>query len=164
MTPRRRRTHPRRPRQRTSEKLLHTDHQQSALRRIDRDLRVRLAHRRLAGPHDPPRQHPGDEWRQLSPGSKPLPPGHPRRLISPQNWAARAWDRLAGYALQALPCARSKWNGFAPPPWPTFLPPLTDVLPLIQCGYQRSGADRFCPSLIRIDSLCRSGPASQLCA
>ena len=43
----------------------HPDHQQPALRRMDRDLRLRAPHRRAARPADPPRHHPRDERRQL---------------------------------------------------------------------------------------------------
>ena len=42
-----------------------------ALRRVDRGLRVRKAHRRAAGPSHPPRAHPGDERRELPPQGQP---------------------------------------------------------------------------------------------
>ena len=50
---------------------LHPGHHQPALRRVDRGLRVRKAHRRAAGPSHPPRAHPGDERRELPPQRQP---------------------------------------------------------------------------------------------
>ena len=50
---------------------LHPGDHQPALRRVDRGLRVRKAHRRAAGPSHPPRAHPGDERRELPPQGQP---------------------------------------------------------------------------------------------
>jgi DNA replication protein DnaC len=46
---------------------LNHGHQQPALPGVDRDPRLRAAHRSPARPPNPPRSHPGDERRQLSP-------------------------------------------------------------------------------------------------
>src|SRR5271163_1775367 len=46
---------------------LHYCHQQSAVRRVDRRIRLRAVDRRAARSTDPPRPHPGNERRQLSP-------------------------------------------------------------------------------------------------
>jgi DNA replication protein DnaC len=56
----------------------HADHQQPALRRMDRGLRLRASHRRPARPADPPRQHPRDERRQLPPRAEPRPESRSR--------------------------------------------------------------------------------------
>ena len=91
----------------------------------DRDLRLRAAHRRSAGPAHPPRPHPGDERRQLPPQAEPPKTS----LISPSQ------TRLGGGG--PLPLRSSGppppktllptfyWLPFTPPQWPTFTPPLT---------------------------------------
>ena len=53
---------------------LHHRHQQSAVRRMDRCLRVREADRCAARPTDPPRPHPRNERRQLSPQTEQATP------------------------------------------------------------------------------------------
>ena len=53
------------------ERGLRPGHHQPALRRVDRRLRLRAAHRRAAGPPHPSRPHPGDERRQLPPQEQP---------------------------------------------------------------------------------------------
>ena len=50
---------------------LHPGHHQSALRRVDPGVRLRASYRSIAGPADPPRPHPGDERRELSPQAQP---------------------------------------------------------------------------------------------
>ena len=45
--------------------------QQSAIRRVDRDLRLRTPDRSFAGPAHPPCPYPGNEWRKLSSHPKP---------------------------------------------------------------------------------------------
>src|SRR5690606_13479725 len=42
-----------------------------AVRRMDRDVRFRAPDRRAPRPAHPPRQHPRDERRELSPGPEP---------------------------------------------------------------------------------------------
>ena len=61
---------------------------ESALQRMDRDLRVRTADRRAARSTDPPRPHPGAERRELSPRTQQESPparGHPGVLTSPPH-------------------------------------------------------------------------------
>ena len=59
----------------------HADHQQPAVRRMDRGVRLRASHRRPARPADPPRQHPRDERRQLPARAEPRTEGRSQRLI-----------------------------------------------------------------------------------
>ena len=62
---------------------LRPGHHQPPLRRMDRGLRLRKAHRSAAGPPHPPRPHPGDERRQLSPQAQQRKrrfPGFRRRI------------------------------------------------------------------------------------
>src|SRR5208283_3163615 len=92
---------------------------------MDGNLRLRAAHWRSAGPHHPPRPHPGDERRLLPPQAKPPQTS----LTSPSQ------TRLGGG--EALPLRSSAspppkyhflilyWLPFTPPQWSTFTPPLT---------------------------------------
>ena len=50
---------------------LHPGHHQPALRRMDRRVRLRKAHRRAAGSAHSPRAYPGNERRQLPPQGQP---------------------------------------------------------------------------------------------
>jgi hypothetical protein len=52
----------------------HHRHQQFAVRRVDRRVRIREVDRRAARPADPPRPHPRNEWRQLSPETEQTTP------------------------------------------------------------------------------------------
>src|SRR5208283_1332984 len=95
---------------------------------MDGNLRLRAAHWRSAGPHHPPRPHPGDERRLLPPQAKPPQTS----LTSPSQ------TRLGGG--EALPLRSSAspppkyhflilyWLPFTPPQWSTFTPPLTEML------------------------------------
>ena len=70
---------------------------ESALQRIDRDLRVRTPHRRAARSTDPPRPHPGAERRELSPRTQQESPparGHSNFLKPPRAAAFRNSDQL----------------------------------------------------------------------
>ena len=96
----------------------HPDHQQSALRRMDRDLRLRAPYRRAARPADPPRHHPRDERRQLSPRPEPHAKDRGRSLtpapIGPTGQSALAhasYSRARGQgahpAQTSFPASRS---------------------------------------------------------
>jgi DNA replication protein DnaC len=61
----------------------HPDHQQPAVRRMDRGLRHRTPRRRPPRPPDPPRQHPRDERRELQARTKPLAQTHRSGLNQP---------------------------------------------------------------------------------
>ena len=70
---------------------------ESALQRMDRDLRVRTPHRRAARSTDPPRPHPGAERRELSPRTQQESPparGHSNFLKPPRAAAFRNSDQL----------------------------------------------------------------------
>ena len=60
---------------------------------VDRGLRVGAAHRRVAGPPHPPRAHPGNERRQLSPPGQSA--RHHGRVRTAGCWLAprqaRSW-------------------------------------------------------------------------
>ena len=65
----------------------HADHQQPAVRRMDRGLRHRAPHRRTPRPPHPPCEYPGDERRELPPRAEPHPQTHRSRLIhTPLAW------------------------------------------------------------------------------
>ena len=114
---------------------LHPGDHQPALRRVDRGLRVRKAHRRAAGPSHPPRAHPGDERRELPPQGQPAK--RRRAIVSAGSGGCRlasppipkpatasrrgAPPHRPGRGRQAPP----RWYSFTPPQWHVFSPPLT---------------------------------------
>src|SRR6056297_3401295 len=108
---------------------LDADHQQPALRRMDRDLRLRTPHGRAARPADPPRHHSRDERRQLSARPKPRPKGRSSHLITsrrigPAGQCAMARASYVGSArAMALGAPPMAW--FCTATWPVFAPPLT---------------------------------------
>ena len=66
---------------------LHPGHHQSALRRMDRGVRLRTTDRCAAGPAHPPRPYPRDERRELPPQAQPRErrapnPGGPGRRLT----------------------------------------------------------------------------------
>ena len=72
------------------ETRLHPRHHQSALRRVDRRVWIRKAHRRAAGPAHPPRPHHRDERRELPPQGQPAECRHAgsrpvRRRLAPRQ-------------------------------------------------------------------------------
>ena len=89
------------------------DHQQPALRRMDRDLRLRTPHRRAARPADPPCHHPRDEWRQLPARPEPHEKTLPQRL-TPSNPVGLSGQRALAHASYSG-SARAK----ARPPCPS---------------------------------------------
>src|SRR5208337_3201209 len=78
-------------------------HQQSPLRRVDRDLRLREAHRRAARPHHTPRPHPGDERRLLPPQAKPPQTSLTRAAAPPAKRASGEEGRLRYAPAPLLP-------------------------------------------------------------
>ena len=120
---------------------LHPGDHQPALRRVDRGLRVRKAHRRAAGPSHPPRAHPGDERRELPPQGQPAK--RRRAIVSAGSGGCRLASRRypsrprrqgggpphrPGRGRQAPP----RWYSFTPPQWHVFSPPLTPGWPPTQ--------------------------------
>ena len=85
------------------------DHQ-TALRRVDRGLRLGKAHRGTAGPPHPPRAHPGDERRQLPPQGQPAECCRASASVGPSG------RRLA--SCQGRPRPRSRRDPPAPPARP----------------------------------------------
>ena len=75
----------------------HADHQQPAVRRMDRDLRFRTSHRRAARPADPPRHHPRDERRQLPARPKPHEKNLGQRL-TPGDQVGLSGQRASAHA------------------------------------------------------------------
>ncbi len=59
----------------------HPGDQQSAVRRVDRGVRLRAPDRRVAGPSHPPCPYPGDERRQLSAQPKPNSAGTSKKHL-----------------------------------------------------------------------------------
>ena len=107
----------------------HADHQQSALRRMDRNLRHRTPDRRSPRQTDTPRKHSRDERRQLSPQPKPRSKGPIRHLITPNRIGPPGQCAMArasylgsarAMALSAPPLAY-----FCAATWPVLSPPLT---------------------------------------
>jgi hypothetical protein len=64
---------------------LDPDHFEPAVPGVDRDPRLGTAHRSLARPPHPPRPHPGDERRQLSPQAKPPETKPASRTLIPKT-------------------------------------------------------------------------------
>ncbi len=60
---------------------IHPGDQQPALRRMDGSARLRAPDRGIAGPIDPPRAHPGNEWRQLPAQRKPKTAEIPKKRL-----------------------------------------------------------------------------------
>ena len=81
------------------ERGLDPGHHQSALRRMDRGVRLRAPHRRSPRPPHPPRQHPRDEWRELQAQPEPQASNPDGELNRPPN------PRLTPWAHRSLPRA-----------------------------------------------------------
>src|SRR5208283_267308 len=92
---------------------------------MDGNLRLRAAHWRSAGPHHPPRPHPGDERRLLPPQAKPPQTS----LTSPSQTRLGAGEALPLRSSASPPPKYHflilYWLPFTPPQWSTFTPPLT---------------------------------------
>ena len=120
-------------------------HHQSALRRMDRGVRLRAAYRRSPRPPHPPRQHPRDEWRELQAQPEPQASNPDGELNRPPNprltpWAHRSLPRAPPRRpVEGTPRrtrgppmdygdkpAAAKWSLLTPPRWSLFAPPLTD--------------------------------------
>ena len=114
----------------------HPDHQQPAVRRVDRDLRLRAPHRRAARPADPPRHHPRDERRQLPARPEPheknpsqrLTPGNPVGLSGQRALAHASYSESA--RTKARPMTQHQFPipelaDYCAAPWLVFPPPLT---------------------------------------
>src|SRR5208283_5457265 len=97
---------------------------------MDGNLRLRAAHWRSAGPHHPPRPHPGDERRLLPPQAKPPQTS----LTSPSQTRLGAGEALPLRSSASPPPKYHflilYWLPFTPPQWSTFTPPLTDTCAL----------------------------------
>ena len=129
---------------------LHPDHQQPAVRRMDRDLRLRAPHRRAARPADPPRHHPRDERRQLPARPEPheknpsqrLTPGNP---VGPSGQRALAHASYPGSArAKARAPSRHQFPipevvDYCAAPWLVFPPPLTPPDTLDRRGRKPAG-------------------------
>jgi len=107
----------------------HADHQQPAVRRMDRDVRHRAPHRRAARPADRPRPHSRDERRKLPTWPEPRPKSRRQHLITPRRFGAAGLSAMAcaSYVASARAMALSPaplaW--FCTAHWPDFTPPLT---------------------------------------
>ena len=75
--------------------------QQSALRRVDRRVRLRAPDRRAARPADPPCPHPRDERRQLSPQTEQAPPASDLKPTGAQHATL-----LTAGKVRCSPCSR----------------------------------------------------------
>src|SRR5690606_34609869 len=99
---------------------------------MDRDLRLRVPHRRTARPADPPRQHPRDERRELSPRQQHCPKAATKVLRSDRSF----WPKEANAPWHAPAIGKRARHGaghchlawFCAAAWPDFAPPLTSVL------------------------------------
>src|SRR5690606_31498130 len=97
---------------------------------MDRDLRLRAPHRRTARPADPPRQHPRDERRELSPRQQHCPKAATKVLRSDRS----LWPKEANAPWHAPAIGKRARHGaghchlawFCAAAWPDFAPPLTD--------------------------------------
>src|SRR5690606_19571623 len=105
---------------------------------MDRDLRLRVPHRRTARPADPPRQHPRDERRELSPRQQHCPKAATKVLRSDRSF----WPKEANAPWHAPAIGKRARHGaghchlawFCAAAWPDFAPPLTGlILPLCSC-------------------------------
>src|SRR5690554_4235389 len=96
---------------------------------MDRDLRLRAPHRRTARPADPPRQHPRDERRELSPRQQHCPKAATKVLRSDRSF----WPKEANAPWHAPAIGKRARHGaghchlawFCAAAWPNFAPPLT---------------------------------------
>src|SRR5690606_14762248 len=99
---------------------------------MDRDLRLRAPHRRTARPADPPRQHPRDERRELSPRQQHCPKAATKVLRSDRSF----WPKEANAPWHAPAIGKRARHGaghchlawFCAAAWPDFAPPLTNDL------------------------------------
>src|SRR5690606_13942557 len=79
---------------------------------MDRDLRLRAPHRRTARPADPPRQHPRDERRELSPRQQHCPKAATKVLRSDRSF----WPKEANAPWHAPAIGkRAPWRRPLPP-------------------------------------------------
>src|SRR5690606_34057274 len=104
---------------------------------MDRDLRLRVPHRRTARPADPPRQHPRDERRELSPRQQHCPKAATKVLRSDRSF----WPKEANAPWHAPAIGKRARHGaghchlawFCAAAWPDFAPPLTPLNPEQYC-------------------------------
>src|SRR5690606_35696169 len=88
---------------------------------MDGNLGVGAPHWRSARSHHPPRQHPRDEWRQLSSRPKPRPKGR----LKPLAESPRAYETPLGLRPPGGLTRTQTVAWFYSAHWPDFAPPLT---------------------------------------